>query len=59
MKINPVMTRNLSRAAELIRYQNKQQEVRRIEESAQQEKLRLKRLRPTDPTKGNNVDVTV
>ena len=59
MKINPATAQDLARAAELIRYQNKQQEVKRMEELARQEKLRLKRLRPTDPTKGNNVDVSV
>jgi len=57
MKIDPTKAA-LERAAELLRYQNKQMEVKRLDESLRQEKLRLKRLRPSaDPTKGQNVDL--
>ena len=60
MKINPASQAALSRAAELLRYHNKQLEIKRIEEMLEQEKLRVKRLRPSaDPDKGNNVDVAV
>ena len=40
-----------------MRYQNKQQEVKRMEENLRQEKLRLQRLQSNDPTKGQNVDL--
>jgi len=57
MKIDPTKAA-LERAAELLRYQNKQAEVKRMEENLRQEQLRLKRLRPSaDPTKGQNVDL--
>ena len=58
MKVDPSTLDALRRAAELLRYQNKQQEVKRMEENLRQEHLRLKRLRPSnDPTKGQNVDL--
>ena len=56
MKINPANEAR-NHAAELLRYQNKQEEIKRIEENLRQEKLRLQRLRPNDPTKGQNVDL--
>ena len=57
MKVNPATLDALRRAADLMRYQNKQEEVKRMEENLRQEKLRLQRLRPSnDPTKGQNVD---
>jgi hypothetical protein len=57
MKINPATLDALRRAADLMRYQNKQQEVKRMEENLRQEKLRLQRLQSNDPTKGQNVDL--
>ena len=58
MKINPATLDALRRAADIMRYQNKQMEVKRLDESLRQEKLRLQRLKPSnDPTKGQNVDL--
>lgn len=59
MSINKVTERNLALAAERLRYLNKQQEIRRMEEQLRQERLRLERNKPIDPDKGNNVDITV
>ena len=56
MKINPATERAMAEAAERIRMQNKQMEIKRMEEIVRQEKLRLERLRPFDRDKGNNVD---
>jgi hypothetical protein len=58
MRINPATLDALPRAAELLRYQNKQMEVKRLDENLRQEYLRLQRLKPSsDPTKGQNVDL--
>lgn len=62
MKVNAVNSATaqaMSRAAELLRYQNKQMEIHRMDEALQQEKLRLERIKPTDPDRGQNVDITV
>ena len=57
MKVNPATLDALRRAADIMRYQNKQMEVKRLDEALRQEKLRLQRLKPSnDPTKGQNVD---
>ena len=56
MKINPVTQQAMAEAAERLRLQNKQAEIKRMEEIVRQEKLRLERLRPFDRDKGNNVD---
>jgi hypothetical protein len=51
---------NLAQAAERLRWQNKKDEIRQMEERLRQEKLRVDRLKPAnDPNKGNNVDVSV
>ena len=49
----------LSRAAELLRFQNKQMELHRMEETLRQEKLRVERLKPSDSDRGQNVDLTI
>jgi hypothetical protein len=59
MTIDKITEQNLAQAAELLRYQNKQQEIRRMEEQIKEERLRLEHMKPVDPTKGNNVDVSV
>lgn len=48
----------LSRAAELLRFQNKQMELHRMEEAVRQEKLRVERLKPDDD-RGQNVDLII
>jgi hypothetical protein len=59
MTIDKITEQNLAKAAELLRYQNKQQEIHRMEEQIKEERLRLERMKPVDPTKGSNVDVSV
>ena len=53
----------LSHAAQLLRFQNKQQEVRAQEEHIRQEHMQLERLREVknrqDEVRGTNVDITV
>ena len=53
----------LSHAAQLLRFQNKQQEVRAQEEHIRQEHMQLERLRKAknqqDQVRGTNVDITV
>ena len=53
----------LSHAAQLLRFQNKQQEVRAQEEHIRQEHMQLDRLRKDknqqDQVRGANVDITV
>ena len=53
----------LSHAAQLLRFQNKQQEVRAQEEHIRQERMQLERLREVknrqDQVRGANVDITV
>jgi len=49
----------LARAAEFLRYQNKKMEIYRMEEALRQERLRIQRLKPIDPSKGQNVDIEV
>ena len=49
----------LSRAAELLRFQNKQMELHRMEENLRQEKLRIERLKPKDDDRGQNVDLSI
>lgn len=56
MKINPATQQALALAAERLRMQNKEAEIKRMEEIVRQEKLRLERLRPFDRDKGTNVD---
>ena len=60
MKVNATV---LSHAAELLRFQNKQQEVRAQEEHVRQEHMQLERLRKAknqqDQVRGTNVDITV
>jgi hypothetical protein len=61
-KVNPATADALARAAEQLKYQNKQQQINQAEEHLRQEKLRLKRNTPStsvDPTKGTNVDKLV
>lgn len=48
----------LSRAAELLRFQNKQMELHRMEEAVRQEKLRVEKLKPDDD-RGQNVDLII
>jgi hypothetical protein len=51
---------NLAKGAERLRWQNKKDEIRQMEERLRQEKLRVDRLKPAnDPNLGNNVDVSV
>lgn len=61
MKVNSVTEQALARAAEILKYQNKQFEIKRMEEHIQMEKKRLERLEPLDPdaTKGRHIDVRV
>jgi hypothetical protein len=62
MKVNtvdPATTYALELAAKRIKYQNKQMEIHRMEELLRQEKLRLERLKPLDPNKGQNIDIMV
>ena len=60
MKVNPTV---LSHAAQLLRFQNKQQEVRAQEEHVRQEHMQLERLRKDknqqDQVRGTRVDITV
>lgn len=53
----------LAHAAQLLRFQNKQQEVRAQEEHIRQEHMQLERLRKDknqqDQVRGANVDITV
>lgn len=49
----------LSRAAELLRFQNKQMELHRMEENLRREKLRIERLKPKDDDRGQNVDLSI
>lgn len=56
MKVNPATADALARAAEVLKYQNKEMQIKQTEEQLRQEKLRLQRIRPSDPTKGQNVD---
>ena len=49
----------LSHAAELLRFQNKQMELHRMEENLRQEKLRIERLKPKDNDRGQNVDLSI
>ena len=49
----------LARAAELLRFQNKQMELHRMEEAVRQEKLRIERLKPKDNDRGQNVDLSI
>ena len=56
MKVNPATMDALRRAAELMRYQNKQEEVKRMEDKIRQERLMLKRMK-FDDGKGQNVDL--
>jgi hypothetical protein len=55
-RINPATEYELARVAQTIRYQNKQMEIKRMEEMVRIEKERIKRI---DPKKGQNVDITV
>jgi len=57
-QVNPATAQALARAAELLRYQNKQMEIKRMEDNLEFEKQRIKRLQPT-ADKGNNIDVYV
>jgi hypothetical protein len=51
---------NLAKGAERLRWQNKKDEIRQMEERLRQEKLRVDRLKPAnDPNLGNNVDLSV
>ena len=60
MKVNATV---LSHAAQLLRFQNKQQEVRAQEEHIRQEHMQLERLRKDknqqDQVRGTRVDITV
>ena len=60
MKVNPTV---LSHAAQLLRFQHKQQEVHAQEEHLRQEHMQLERLREAknrqDQVRGTNVDITV
>jgi len=61
-KINPATVDALARAAERLRYQSKQQQVKQTEEQLRQEKLRLERIKPStsvDPAKGTHIDKLV
>jgi len=58
-QINPATAMELARAAEFLRYQNKKMEIYRMEEALRQERLRIQRLKPIDPSKGQNVDIEV
>ena len=57
MKVNPVTQQALQQAADTLRIQNKEADVKRLEEHLKDEKMRLSRLkRPSDGDKGINVD---
>ena len=61
MKVNATV---LSHAAELLRFQNKQQEIHAQEEHLRQEHMQLKKLREArtredNEIRGQNVDITV
>ena len=60
MKVNATV---LSHAAELLRFQNKQQEIHAQEEHLRQEHMQLERLREAknrqDQVRGTRVDITV
>ena len=55
MKVNPANDARI-RAAELLRYQNKQEEIKRMEDKLRQERLMLKQMK-FDDGKGQNVDL--
>ena len=57
MKVNPVTQQALQQAADTLRIQNKEADVKRLEEHLKDEKMRLARLKqPSDGDKGINVD---
>jgi len=56
VKLNPINIQALQHAAEILRYHNKIMEINQMQKLLDQEKLRIKRLEPIDPDKGNNVD---
>ena len=57
MKINPVTQKALEQAAYTIRIQNKEADIKQLEEHIKNEKMRLARLKkPIDGDKGINVD---
>lgn len=59
MTVNPITARALTHAAEVLKYQNKEMQIKATEEHLRIERLRLQRIKPVDPSKGQNVDVTV
>ena len=60
MKIdNTRHNQTLARAAELLRFQNKQLELHRMEETLRQEKLRIEKLKPNGDNRGQNIDLIV
>ena len=55
-RINPATEYEMARVAQILRYQNKQMEIKRMEEMVRAEKEQIKRI---DPMKGKNVDIEV
>ena len=56
MKIDSKSIDAMARTAEVLRFQNHQQDIKALQDHLNQEKQRLKRLAPIDPNKGSNVD---
>ena len=57
MKVNAATKKALDQTVQNLRYFNKRQEIRMMEERLRWEQLKVEKLRPRDPTKGNSVDV--
>ena len=55
MKVNPANDARI-RAIEQLRYRNKQEEIKRMEDKLRQERLMLKQMK-FDDGKGQNVDL--
>ena len=55
MKVNPATDARI-RAIEQLRYRNKQEEIKRMEDKLRQERLMLKQMK-FDDGKGQNVDL--
>ena len=55
MKVNPANDAHI-RAVEQMRYQNKREEIKRMEDKLRQERLMLKQMK-FDDGKGQNVDL--
>lgn len=56
MKVDSKSVDAMAHAAQVLRFQNHQQDIKTLQDHLNQEKQRLKRLAPVDPNKGSNVD---